>query len=99
MKTLEQAAKETGVSKTDFGLNLHFSPIPNWYMKCGLDCPICDNPIDWDFIGEKPMVTNEVSASHLRPEVSGAELMDYGHRWLRMECNGCKTQLFAENFD
>ena len=99
MKTLEEAAEIQGVSIDGDRLNLHFSPIPNWYMKCGLPCPICENEIVWGFIGEKPMITNPVTSKHLKPDVQGAELLGYGHRWLCIRCNSCQTEMIAENFD
>ena len=100
MKTLEQAAKIQGISLSGKGLNLHFSPIPNWYgCILGFDCPVCDNPIDWEWQGEMPAFTNEETTAHLKPKLKGANLLDFGHRWIRLECEKCHTQLTAENLD
>jgi len=100
MKTLEQAAETQGVTLDGEGLNLHFSPIPNWYgCVLGFDCPRCDNPINWKWRGVMPNFTNEESTAHLKPEVKGAKLLESGHRWIRLECNKCSTALTAENFD
>ena len=66
MRTLDEAAEIVGVSKASDGLNLHFSPIPNWYMKMGCGCPICDNPIDWDWEwAEKPPAITGLSLIHI----------------------------------
>jgi len=100
MITLEEAAKEPGITRWDKGLRLHFSPIPNWYACIiGLICPICDNHInwEWDWEGPLPVVTNR--APRKSPEVTGAKLEDYGHRYIALTCNECGTKLFAENFD
>jgi len=104
MKTLAQAAETPGVTVTQDGkgLNCHFSPIPNWYMKTGFDCPRCGNPIDWDWdwgANAKPMITNDFTPSIVKPILTGAKLLAYGHRWIRIECDKCNTQLFPENFD
>ena len=101
MRTLEEAATAPGVSETEFGLKCHFSPIPNWYMPMGFECPRCDNPIDWDWAwyGEVPQITTIDTPALGKPVITGAFLIAYGHRWIRMECDKCHTQLFAENFD
>lgn len=101
MKTLEEATKMVGVTRTDFGLRLHFSPIPNWYMKCGTNCPVCNNPIDWDWKweGTIPQITTDKTPLIVEPILEGATLVTYGHRWIRLECNKCHTQMLAENFD
>ena len=54
MRTLAEASEITGVSEYEGGLRLHFSPIPNWYMKCGCPCPVCDNKMlrGWS-VGER----------------------------------------------
>ena len=101
MRTLEEAAELSGISKTENGLNLHFSPIPNWYMKMGLDCPVCDNPIDWDWQwhDKVPMVTTEITPALCTPITNGCKLVKYGHRWITVAYNECHTLLYAENFD
>lgn len=100
MKTLEQASKTQGITLDGKGLNLHFSPIPNWYgCILGFDCPKCDNPIDWEWQGGIPDFTNEETTAHLKPKTKGANLIGFGHRWIRLECQKCHTQLKAENFD
>lgn len=100
MKTLEQAAKEKGITLHGEWLNLHFSPIPNWYgCFLGFDCPRCDKSIDWKWQGEMPGFTNEESTAHLNPVVTGAKLINFGHRWIRLECDNCHQKLSAENLD
>ncbi len=100
MRTIEEAIKKAGVTKTDSGLNLHFSPIPNWYgCILGFDCPICENPIDWKWDGKLPNFTGDNTPQLVKPIVTGANLISYGHRWIRLECSKCHTQLEAENFD
>ena len=100
MKTLEEAAKQQGITLNGVELNLHFSPIPNWYgCVLGLDCPRCNNPIDWEWPGKMPSFTNEETTVHLKPIVKGAKLLGWGHRWIRLECDICHTQLCAENLD
>ncbi len=100
MKTLEEATKIQGVTLDHGVLNLHSNPMPNWYgCILGFDCPRCDNPIDWKWQGKMPNFTNEETTAHLKPEVKGAKLLDFGHRWIRLECQECHTQLTAENFD
>lgn len=100
MKTLEQATETQGVTLDGERLNLHFSPLPNWYgCSLGFDCPRCENPIDWEWEGKMPMVTNGTSVTHLKPKTKGAKLIAWGHRWILLECNKCHTQLNAENFD
>ena len=100
MKTLEEAAKLSGITQKAEGLNLHFSPIPNWYgCILGFDCPICDNSIDWiwDWEGNIPQITTH--APRKSPKVYGAILIEYGHRYIGLTCDNCKTKLFADNFD
>ena len=104
MKTLEQAAETQGITigeaGTDKWLNLHFSPLPNWYgCILGFDCPRCENPIDWEWQGKMPGFTNEETTRHLKPATKGAKLISFGHRWIRLECEKCSTELLAENFD
>ena len=104
MRTIEEAIELPGISKytgAGEGLNLHFSPIPNWYMKMGCDCPICSNPIDWDWQwhSDKPMVTTENTPMLCTPITNSCKLMKYGHRWITLECSKCHTILCAENFD
>lgn len=100
MKTLEQAAEQRGVTLDEHGLNLHFSPIPNWYgCVLGFDCPRCNTLIDWEWQGNMPNFTNEQTTQHLKPIVKGAKLIAFGHRWIRLECDKCSTVLMAENFD
>jgi len=100
MRTLREAAEEPGVSLYKGGLNLHFSPIPNWYgCVLGFDCPRCNNLIGWTWEGEMPNFTNEETTEHLKPKVTGATLIDFGHRWMRLECDKCHTKLKVENFD
>ncbi len=100
MKPIDEVCELPGITKTGQGLNLHFSPIPNWYgCVLGFDCPICDNPIDWKWQGEMPNFTNEETTQHLKPTVKGATLMGFGHRWIRLECDKCHTRMEAENFD
>lgn len=108
MKTLEEAAKTQGVTLTDKEvLNLHFSPIPNWYgCVTGFHCPRCDNVIKWEWEGTMPGITNP-DALGLRPgakptitpNVTGAKLVEWGHRFIVLKCNTCETILYAENFD
>jgi hypothetical protein len=100
MKTLEQAAETQGVTLVGEGLNLHFSPIPNWYgCVLGFDCPRCNNFINWKWQGKMPNFTNEETTAHLKPEVAGATLLEFGHRWIRLECTHCHTVLTANNLD
>lgn len=102
MRTLDEATQLSGISRTEMGLNLHFSSIPNWYMRMGVDCPVCDNPIDWDWdwvTGKPPQITTDQTPSVVKPILIGAVLVSYGHRWLKMNCIKCHTELFAENFD
>ena len=101
MRTLKEASAMAGVSKVNFGLKCHFSPIPNWYRRMGFDCPRCDNPIDWswEWVGERPLITDWRTPEVGKPVITGATMIAYGHRWIRMECNKCHTQLLAENFD
>ncbi len=97
MKTLEQACEIQGITKTEGGLNLHFSPIPNWYhCFTGFDCPICDNPIDWDWhFAQQLSSTQQIPP----PTVTGAKYITHGHRWIKIEGDKCHTHLTAENFD
>ncbi len=100
LKTVDEAIQEAGITKTDFGLNLHFSPIPNWYgCILGFECPICENPIEWKWDKKLPHVTGDNTPEIIKPIVTGAAMIAYGHRWIRLECDKCHTQLFAENFD
>lgn len=104
MKTLEQAAESEGITidmnSSGKWLNLHFSPMPNWYgCILGFDCPVCEKPIDWEWQGELPSITTPSSTRHLKPLVKGAELKAWGHRWISLKCSECKTDLFAENYD
>lgn len=104
MKTLEEAVEAPGVSKFEGvgeGLNLHFSPIPNWYRAMGTNCPICDNPVTWDWQWQspKPVVTTEITPRFCTPVTTGCKLLKYGHRWITVECNTCHTMLCAENLD
>ena len=103
MKTLEEAVKIQGVSLLDDGLRVHFSPIPNWYgCFTGFDCPRCNQSIDWKWVnGKLPSITNPASiqASGVEPEVTGAILNSWGHRWIRLSCNGCSSVIRADNFD
>ena len=104
MNTLEEAIKLPGISKAvGGGLDLHFDPLPNWYgCILGFDCPICAQPIDWTWEGGKlPSFTNPASieASGVFPQVSGAFLAGWGHRWIVVKCTKCGTVLGADNFD
>ncbi len=100
MKTIAEALEEPGITATDDGLNLHFSPIPNWYgCILGLDCPVCENQIDWEWIGKLPNFTGDFTPKLVHPKAKGAELISYGHRWIKLECIICHTKLTAENFD
>lgn len=100
MRTLEEAAQQVGVSVGEGnGLNLHFSPIPNWYMDMGFGCPRCDQEISWKWQGELPAITTEVTPHLVKPKVIGATLVAYGHRWICIRCNDCLTELHADNFD
>lgn len=102
MRTLKEAAEMQGVTETEFGLSLHFSPIRNWYMPTGTDCPCCDNPIWWDWDWGKntiPQITTDNTPTIVKPIISGASLIDFGHRWISMQCDKCHTQLLTENFD
>ena len=104
MRTLEEAVELPGISKYEGpggGLNLHFSPIPNWYMKMGCDCPVCNSPIEWDWVwhDKKPMVTTDITPALGELVTKGCKLLKYGHRWITLECSKCHTQLCVENFD
>ena len=100
MRTLDEAAKIDGVTKTEKGLNLHFSSLPNWYTCFSdVNCPICDNPISWEWDWGKngcPQITTHAPEN---VKVKGAALFDFGHRWLVCGCEKCGTKLFLENFD
>ena len=99
MKTIEEAIQEPGITRTNSGLNLHFSPIPNWYgCILGFECPLCDNPIKWEWEGKLPNFTGDNTPNFVKPKVDGGQLIGYGHRWIRLECNKCHTQLEGENF-
>ena len=103
MKTLQEATKTQGVSfEQGGGLRLHFSPIPNWYgCVLGFDCPVCNQSIDWKWVnGKLPGMTTPASieASKVEPELTGGQLVGWGHRWIRILCK-CGTHLYAENFD
>jgi len=104
MKTLEEASNVKGVTLEEAGdtkwLNLHFDPLPNWYgCILGFDCPRCGNAIDWEWQGKMPSFTNEESTRHLAPITKGSSLIAFGHRWIRLKCDNCQTNLCAENFD
>jgi len=100
MKTLKQAAQEQGITETDSGLNLHFSPIPNWYgCILGFACPICDAQIKWKWEGKLPNITGDNTPSLVRPLMTGGNMIAFGHRWIKLECEQCHTQMTAENFD
>lgn len=103
MKTIDEALEISGITKRDYGINLHFNPIPNWYgCVLGFDCPICDNPIDWEWkwdYGIAPQITTDETPEHCKPIVKNAHLIAFGHRWIRLECDKCHTQISAENFD
>lgn len=102
IRTLEEAADSPGVSIQDGALRLWFDPIPNWYVcVTGFLCPHCDREITWDWKGELPGVTTPTSIkmSGVHPIVNGAALLDWGHRYILLECLGCGTELYAHNFD
>lgn len=100
MKTIDEVCEYAGIIRTEDGINLHFSPIPNWYgCFSGFDCPICGNPIDWKWIwnGQPPQITTR--APQKQPLITGAEYLTHAHRYLKMKCNGCGTIISAENYD
>jgi len=101
IRTLDEATEIGGVYRTEDGLDCHFSPIPNWYMDCGFDCPVCKSTVGWtwEWKGKIPAVTNEGTPHIAKPVVTGAELIAYGHRWLKVQCSKCGTRLLCENFD
>ncbi len=103
MKTLIEAAKQVGITLFQDGLRIHFSPLPNWYACfVGFDCPVCDHPITWEWVnGKLTGITNPASieASGIRPEVKGAALDHWGHRYLYLKCADCSTVMRADNFD
>jgi len=97
-RTMEQAIEMRGITRTARGINLHFSPIPNWYgCILGFDCPICSNPIDWKWTTKLPGITT--GAPSTPPVVTGATLEEYGHRYICVSCGKCGTYLSAENHD
>lgn len=97
IKTMEEAAELPGVSIKPGGLNLHFSPLPNWYAcVAGLDCPRCTQGISWSWSEPLPSITTRAPGD---PDVKGANLVSFGHRYIEVKCFGCDTTLFAENFD
>ncbi len=99
MKTLEEASQQQGITLNGTVLNLHFSPLPNWYgCILGFDCPVCDSPIDWKWEGNLPPFTGDNTPDLVKPKATGANLIGYGHRWIRLECDKCHTSLVAENF-
>ena len=99
MKTLQEAQQEQGITLNGDTLNLHFSPLPNWYgCILGFDCPICGKPIDWKWEGDMPNFTNAETTKYLKPVVTSAKLLAFGHRWISLECDNCHTKLTAENF-
>ena len=99
MEAIEEACKQPGISRLDDGLNLHFSPIPNWYgCILGFECPICGQSIDWKWIGKLGAFTGDDTPSRVKPVVTGAALKSYGHRWIALVCDTCKIDLRAENF-
>ncbi len=100
MRTIAEATKIPGITRAGKGLNLHFSPIPNWYSCiAGVDCPICDTEISWKWIGRLPDFTGDNTPSHVKPEIVNAKLLTYGHRWIMLECHNCRATLTLENFD
>ena len=100
MKTLEQAAEAQGITLRNGRLSLHFSSIPNWYgCILGFDCPRCDTHITWEWEGKMSGFTNEKTVAHLKPKVTNAELIGFGHRWIQLRCDRCHTYLMADNFD
>lgn len=100
MRTLEKAAEAQGVSLNKDGLRLHFPPLPNWYgCFLGCICPVCDAEVTWAWKGEMPGITTDITPSLVSPVVAGGVLHGYGHRWITIECNGCGTVLYCDNFD
>jgi len=46
-----------------------------------------------------PGITTDITPSLVSPVVAGGVLHGYGHRWITIECNGCGTVLYCDNFD
>ena len=94
MKTMEEVMKMDGITKNkDWGhkdsINMHFSPIPNWYACIlGFCCPVCDNGIDWEWDFKKNI-----------PIITGAKYLGHAHRFIHLKCNVCSQEITAENFD
>ena len=101
MKTIEEATEIQGITKHGDGLRLHFSPLPNWYSFQGVDCPRCDQSIEWTWNGKLPGFTTveTIFRSGVTPTVTGAKLIGWGHRSMELECGGCGTKLYADNYD
>ena len=101
-KSLEEVAKLPGIKVQDGKMFWHFSPIPNWYVITGTNCPRCGTDVAWEWEGKLPGITNpaSIAASHVQPKVvCGCEILDWGHRWIELKCLGCQTLIQAENFD
>ena len=104
MKTIEQAILEPGITRagTHADLEIRFDPFPNWYGYFkGLDCPLCGNGIDWEWVGTLPGITTPefIQQSGTYPVVTGGTLKTWGHRHIIIQCGGCNATLFAHNFD
>ena len=101
MRTMEELMEYPNLTDEGNMLRIHGDPIPNWYAYFrGIDCPFCDNQITWDWGKQKmPMITNEASTQHLVPSVTGAKLLNHGHRFLQVKCGACGNLIQVDNFD
>ncbi len=98
MRTIAEVLELPGITKTEDGIDIHFSSKENWYDIESFCCPICDNEISWNWYGEIPLHTNAENTKHLKPQVRGAILLRYAHRWIMVECANCHLYMRAENF-
>ena len=99
MRTIEEAVERPGVYQQPDGLELWFSPLPNWYSFKGVDCPRCDHSITWEYVGGMPSITTPQSTEHLKLKVTGATLKAWHHRSMDIVCDGCQTLLYLHNED
>ena len=101
MRTLTEALETQGTYLYEDGLELWFSPLPNWYIYKHVDCPRCEQEITWQWAGTLPDITTpqSIRGSGVLPVVSGAVLKNWGHRYLELQCQNCATSLYLHNFD
>ena len=99
MRTLDEATELPGVRKYRHGLNIHFNPIPNWYVYRSIRCPVCDNLLRWDYVGEIPGITTPETTKHLKIKSDGGRVVAWVHRQILIECSDCNTSLWIENYD